>query len=222
MKKKCKKITIFLGVVCVLLVAVSSWYTIVFNEARLILPMELSEYVFRVQDLPMIISCILLALYLLYCFGLLVWTVIANRCAGEASQYTRTINPKLGFLGLLGFAGFLGFLTYHVNKSVYPFAFFMFFGFFGFFFEGKMSNTYMDERYKENKMKADVTANKISMTIIFLAIIILGSGNFMGNLEYTLIALVIAVAVSIALDIFLGEYLLYRYDHDEEPDESEG
>ena len=85
-----------------------------------------------------------------------------------------------------------------------------------------MSNTYMDERYRENKMKADVTANKIAMTIIFLAIIILGSGNFMGNLEYTLIALVIAVAVSIALDIFLGEYLLYRYDHGEEPDESEG
>lgn len=43
----------------------------------------------------------------------------------------------------------------------------------------------------------------------------------MGNLEYTLITLIIVIALSIALEIFLSEYLLYRYDHDDQFDESE-
>lgn len=99
--------------------------------------------------------------------------------------------------------------------------FFMFFGFFGFFYEGKMSNTFMDERYKENKIKAHMTANKIALAIIFVSILFLGQGKLIGNLEYTLIALIIVVALSIALEMFLSEYLLYRYDHDEQFDESE-
>ena len=84
-----------------------------------------------------------------------------------------------------------------------------------------MSNTFMDERYKENKMKAHLTANKTAINIIFLAALILGQGKLLGNLEYTLIALIIAVALSIALAIFLSEYLLYRYDHDEQFEGSE-
>lgn len=43
----------------------------------------------------------------------------------------------------------------------------------------------------------------------------------MGCLEYTLIALVIVIALSLALELFLSEYLLYHYDHDEPFDESE-
>lgn len=43
----------------------------------------------------------------------------------------------------------------------------------------------------------------------------------MGKLEYTLIAFIIVTALSIALEIFLKEYLLFRYDHDEPFDESE-
>ena len=72
-----------------------------------------------------------------------------------------------------------------------------------------------------NKMKAGMTANRIALTIIFLAVLILGQGKFMGNLEYTLITLIIVIALSIALEIFLSEYLLYRYDHDDQFDESE-
>ena len=124
--KKRTKLTICLGVICALLVAISSWYTIAFNNSRFIVPMDLSEYVFRVQ-----------------------------------------------------------------------------------------------ERYKENKMKAQSVANKTSLSIIFLAILILGQGKLMDNLEYTLIALVIVIALSIALEIFLGEYLLYHYDNDEQFGESE-
>ena len=84
-----------------------------------------------------------------------------------------------------------------------------------------MSNTFIDELYKENKMKAQNVANKTSLSIIFFAILILGQGKLMSNLEYTLIALVIVVTLSIALEIFLSEYLLYHYDSDEQFDESE-
>lgn len=84
-----------------------------------------------------------------------------------------------------------------------------------------MSNTFIDERFQENKMKAHITANKTALLIIFLAILILGQGKLLGNLEYTLIAVIIIVSLSIALEIFLSEYLLYHYDHDEQFDESE-
>lgn len=64
--------------------------------------------------------------------------------------------------------------------------------------------------------------------IVFLGIIfvggvlrVAGQGKLMDNLEYTLIALVIVIALSIALEIFLSEYLLYHYDNDEQFDESE-
>lgn len=215
-----KKCTLILGAICVLLVAAASWYTITFNDARFIAPMELSEYVFRVQDLPMIISVIFLALYILYLFVRLAGAIVANKRKEVSAQNTRAINPKLGFLGFLGFAGLLGFWTYNFDKTIFPFVFFMFFGFFGFFYEGKMSSTYMDERYKENKMKAGMTANRVALDIIFLATLILGQGKLMGNLEYTLIAFIIVIALSIALEVFLSEYLLYRYDHDDQFDES--
>lgn len=43
----------------------------------------------------------------------------------------------------------------------------------------------------------------------------------MGNFEYTLIATIIVLSLALALGIFLSEYLLYRYDHDDHADESE-
>ncbi|MDO4327600.1 MAG: DUF3796 domain-containing protein [bacterium] len=221
MKKNNTKRLVWLGILCILLVAASSWYTITFNDSRFIVPMELSEYVFRVQDLPMIVSGILLILYFLYLFIWLVGAITANKRKETTAQSTRAVNPKLGFLGFMGFAGFLGFWTYSIDKTIFPFVFFMFFGFFGFFYEGKMSHTFMDERYKENKMKAHMTANKTALAIIFLATLILGQGKLMGNLEYTLIAIIIVIALSVAIELFLSEYLLFCYDHDEMSEESE-
>lgn len=221
MKKTNTKRLVWLGILCTLFVAASSWYTITFNDSRFIVPMELSEYVFRVQDLPMIVSGILLILYFLYLFIWLVGAITANKRKETTAQSTRAVNPKLGFLGFMGFAGFLGFWTYSIDKTIFPFVFFMFFGFFGFFYEGKMSHTFMDERYKENKMKAHMTANKTALAIIFLATLILGQGKLMGNLEYTLIAIIIVIALSVAIELFLSEYLLFCYDHDEMSEESE-
>ena len=118
--KKRTKLTICLGVICALLVAISSWYAAAFNNSRFIVPMDLSEYVFRVQDLPMIISGVLLALYIVYLVMLLLKSITTNKHRELTLQSTRTINPKLGFLGLLGFAGFLGFWTYSVDKTIFP------------------------------------------------------------------------------------------------------
>lgn len=215
MKKNKTKLTIILGVLCTILIVVSTWYTTAFNHSRLIAPMELSEYVFQIQDLPMIISGVLFSVYIFYLFGLLIQAIILNNRKALLTQSTRIINPKLGFLGILGFAGFLGFWTYSIDKTIFPFVFFIFFGFFGFFYEGKMSNTFMDERYKENKLKAQAIANQVTLAIIFIAVLILGQGKLAGNLEYTLIALIIIITLSIALEIFLSEYLLYYYDHEE-------
>ncbi len=83
-----------------------------------------------------------------------------------------------------------------------------------------MSNTLMDERYRENKMKAHLSASRTALIIIFLATLFLGRGRLMGNLEYTLIAYVIIISLALALKIFLSEFLLYRYDHDEQLEES--
>ena len=114
------------------------------------------------------ISGTLLALYIVYLAVLFFQSTSAKKRRGSTSRSTRTVNPKLGSLGSFGFAGFLGFWTYRVDQAIFPFVFFVFFGFFGFFYEGKMSNTLIDERYKENKMRAQSTANKTALSIIFL------------------------------------------------------
>ena len=137
------------------------------------------------------------------------------------SNKTRKISPFFGFLGCFGFLGFLGFYTYHLDKNISPFFAFTFFGFFGFFYEGKMSGILMDERYRENLIRAQLTALKTAFVIIGVTLFLVGSGRLLGNLEYTLIAMVILVSLAFALALFLSEYLLYRYDHDDLYSESE-
>lgn len=220
---KRNKLMIGLGIICLLLSAISSWYAVNYNEARLVAPMDFSEYSFRVQDLPMIFSVTLLILYFFAVMILIIRTTRANRKAAQEKQVTRRVNSQWGLMGFFGFLGFAGFWSYSMDKAVYPFVFFIFFGFFGFFFEGRMSNTFIDERYKENKQKADLAALKIGFGIIYMivfAIGFLGHGRLMENLEYVLIAVIILLAFTIGLTMFLSEYLLYRYDHEDSADES--
>lgn len=220
-KKSNMRYVIIAGIICILFQAVSVWHSITFNDSRLVKPIDVSEYTFQIQDLPMIVSTILLMLYVVYLFSLLMRAILVNKSREEKTRTTRRINPKLGFCGFFGLFGFMGFWTYSVDKTIFPFVFFLFFGFFGFFYEGKLSGTFMDERFQENRMKAHMKANQTAITIIFLATLIIGQGKLMGNLEYTLIAFVIVVALSLALEVFLSEYLLYRYDHDDQLEESE-
>ena len=123
MKKNKTKLLVILGAICILLVAVSSWYTITFNEARFIVPMDISTYTFRLKDLPMIISGILITFYVLYLVVLLIQVIAVNKRKGNNATITRNLNPKLGFLGFLGCFGFLGFWTYNIDKTIFPFVF---------------------------------------------------------------------------------------------------
>lgn len=217
MKKFNGKITVILGVLVVLLMAAATWYSVVFNDWRLVAPMDFSDYEFRAQDLPMIVSLTLVVLYVLYLCVQFCRAILANKLRQTEDKTTRRVNPKLGLLGFAGFFGFLGFWTYSAFHAVSPFVFFAFFGFFGFFYEGKMSNTLMDERYRENSIRAELTAHRVALSVTFLTLILLNLN--LGSLEFTLIAFTILISLAMALDMFLSEYLLYRYDRADQLDE---
>ena len=84
-----------------------------------------------------------------------------------------------------------------------------------------MSGTFMDERFRENEVRAKMKASDISFSIIFIALIIFSQKKLFRNNEYTLIAITIILSLVLALRIFLAKYLLYRYDHDLQAYESE-
>lgn len=215
-----KKLTVWLGcgIFCILAALASSWYAVVYNDSRLVTPMNLNHYTFQPKDLPMILSLSLLCIYII---ALFIALLCKSRLQAAQGQTTRKVNPKLGLLGLLGFLGFGGFWTYSIDGSIFPFMFFLFFGFFGFYYEGKMSDTLMDERFHENEVQATLKASNISFKIIFVAFVVLCQGKLFGNLEYTLIAVTITISLALALRLFLAEYLLYRYDHSSQAMESE-
>jgi hypothetical protein len=146
------------------------------------------------------------------------------------ARYTRKIDPRLGLIGFCGFFGFFGFVTCLAEHIFFPFVFFSFFGFFGLYYEGKMSSTLMDERFLENKLRADRKAYTICFYISFVSLMLTTTtepawawiGGIMGlsASEMKLMFLTIALALGFGLAAFLSQYLLYFYDH-EECDESE-
>lgn len=221
MKTNKTKLWIGCGIFCVLSVLIASWYAVTFNDSRLVVPMDFENYVFDIRDLPMIVSVSLTCIYLVTLFVMFFIHAGKEQRQVEKTGITRKINPRLGGLGVLGFLGFAGFWTYPVDGAIFPFAFFLFFGFFGFFYEGKMSGTFMDERFRENIACAKLKAYRISFGVMFAALLILCQGKLFGSLEYTLIAAIITLSLALALGLFLSEYLLYRYDHDDQAEEGE-
>lgn len=216
--KKTAKCFLGCGIFCALMMLASTWYAIVYNDSRLVVPMDFSQYVFRIEDLPMLFSVSISCIYII---ALFLWLFCKLCHSRHETQHTVTLNPQLGWLGLLGFLGFLGFWSYPARGDFTPFAFFLFFGFFGYYYDGKMSNTFMDERFQENAMRAQLMAYKVSGTIIFIAVILLAQGKLFGSIENTLIAALIILSLALALGLFLSQYLLYRFDHDEMTDEHE-
>lgn len=200
------------GAVCAALTGAAVWYDLTCNGGRLVYPMD--SYVFRSTDMPMLLALALDALYVLCLFALLLGGILAQRRQIAETNRTRKLSPKLGLLGILGFFGFAGFWSYGALGDLTPFAFFAFLGFFGFFFEGKLSNTLMDERFKENAVKAELKAYRVGFIIIFLLLIVSAhaAGSRAGLLAPILVA---GIALAVALTMFLSEYLLYRYDHDD-------
>lgn len=202
------------GAACAALTGAAVWYDLTYNGGRLVYPMD--SYAFRSTDIPMLLALALDAAYVLCLFALLLGGILAQRRQIAVTNRTRKLNPKLGLLGVLGLAGLAGFYTYPVYGLYFPFGFFAFFGFFGFFFEGKMSNTLMDERFRENAAKAELKAYRTGFIIIFLLLVITG-GHSGASSELALPILMTGLALTLALTLFLSEYLLYRYDHDDNP-----
>ncbi len=200
------------GAACAALTGAAVWYDLTYNGGRLVYPMH--SYAFRTTDIPMLAAVALDVLYVLYLAYLIVRWSRAQKEHVIKTGRTRRLSPKLGFLGFCGFLGFAGFWIYGALGDLSGFIFFAFFGFFGFFFEGKMSNTLMDERFKENAAKAEQKAMRTGFGIIFVLLLFAGQA---GRLTVELVApiLVAGIALAVALTLFLSEYLLYRYDHDD-------
>ncbi len=204
-----KKLLAVLGaVLCILFNIWAAWDSIAHHGGRLVYPMD--SYAFQPSDIPMLLALALDFIYIAFLAAALVRAAYSQRKQTERSNRTRKLNPKLGFLGILGFAGFLGFYTYINFGEYFPFCFFGFFGFFGFFFEGRMSNTFMDERFRENALRAERDACRTGIIILFFLLLIAGQGRVPAS--FTLPALLIGISLDLALTLFLSVYLLYRYD----------
>ena len=213
MKKNPLFWAVLVSAACMLL---SIGASLLFNEGRLVYPTDLSAYAFRLADLPMILSVTAVVLSVV-AFSLQAF--LTGRRRQRDPRRTRKISPWLGLLGFLGSLGFLGFWTYRLDGTVTPCCLFMFFGFFGFFFEGKLSNTLMDERYQENVRRAQLDAFKAGFALLWVVLLVVGHGPLWGSLELTAVALSSAISFALGLTLFLSEYLLYRYDHDESVEE---
>lgn len=196
---------------CAILTSAAIWCDLTYNGGKLVYPMD--SYAFQPTDIPMIAALALDFLYVLYLLVLLIRAAAAQKKQVRETRRTRRLNPKFGLLGFLGFLGFAGFGSYHAWGDASPFVFFTFFGFFGFFFEGKMSGTLMDERFKENAVRAELKAYRAGFTITFLLLVVAGQGSRF-SAEVIAPMMIGGVSAAVALTMFLSEYLLYRYDHD--------
>lgn len=185
-------------------------YDALANDARIIRPID-AAYRFRPTDLPLMLATgLLVAGVLFLCVRFLLRLRRQNGTA--AAGVTRRLDPRCGWFGLAGLCGFLGVPAYLLQHQVWPFFFFVFFGFFGFFYEGKLSGTLMDERFREEQTRAQLKAYKTGFGLLWLvtwAACLAGT-----HLNTDLVALVFTVASSliIALVLFLNSYLLYKYD----------
>lgn len=91
-------------------------------------------------------------------------------------------------------------------------AFIGFIGFFGFYFEGKMSNTFKDERYIHNEKKADSASFKFAFGTTIICLLF----SFkLSDLELAYTFLVGAISFIWGLSLILSKYLLYKYDSEE-------
>ncbi|OON91460.1 MAG: hypothetical protein ATN34_03865 [Epulopiscium sp. Nele67-Bin002] len=133
----------------------------------------------------------------------------------QAKTHTPKINPLMGLFGFFGFAGFLPLIFDAHQPSPFHLIFFVFFGFFRFYYDGKMSNILIDERYMANHLRATSIANSTAVSIIMGGVIILG--KLVRYIElYTLTSLlVVVIALALALAGFLEAFLLYKFETEE-------
>lgn len=211
-KKQIKKF-IAIGVGCVLLLIAGIMYSLLFNEGRWVKEMNMTEYIFSVKDIPMLLIGAIIAVCVIY----IVVTVTKETLMKKEfkKNYTRRIPSFLGGFGVFGFMGFLGFWTYREYGIISPFLFFALFGLFGLFFEGKLSHTLEDELFLQNKTRADLKAYKIGFVLLVIVILLSRWRMFNNNAEWCAIFMLISVSLIVAFVLFQKNYLLYRYEKEE-------
>lgn len=214
-KKTIRRLIIGAVIVIALLLAGVA-YSLAFNDGRWVYNMDLSTYVFQMQDLAMIIPGALLFLYVIY-FLVVIWRHVVRLMfhpepSEDGRRYSRTVSPKFGWCGFFGFLGFGGFWTYAEFGQIFPFIFFVFFGFFGLFFEGRLSHTLEDELFQENRRRAELKAYRIGFSLLFIVIWLMGMGFLSRNVEWCAIFMLATISLIYGLVLFLSNYLLYRYE----------
>ena len=212
MNKRKVKHLIYMGIVCLLLLVLSSIYAVLYNHGRLVEPMDFSTYTFHIKDTPMVLSGILPIMYIIY---MTIFIIKYNMRKPVDTTHTKKLSPYLGFLGFFGFFGFAGFWTYNSAGIIYPFIFFIFFGFFGFYYDGKLSNTLRDELFEQNVKTASIKAYKTGFALLFIVIWGIGMGMLSKNLEWCAIFMLISISLIYALVLFLDKYYLYRLEKED-------
>ncbi|MFV0518764.1 MAG: DUF3796 domain-containing protein [Lachnospirales bacterium] len=129
--------------------------------------------------------------------------------------HTMTLNPKLGIMGFLGFIGFISFIPEINGQEKNTFLFFIFFGFFSFYYIGKMSNTFIDERFEKNKYRADAISLRVGFLSIIMVFILIMTVLKIKDSETILNILMATISFSFGIVIFLQSYLLYRFENEE-------
>lgn len=125
---------------------------------------------------------------------------------------TRRISP---WLGALGFLGFVGPIIYNQTGDLTGLVFLGFFGFFAFYFEGKMSGTLRDERFKYNEQRAIMIAGRVNSVATAFALIITVNYIAPKGSDIALSFLVAILAILWAVHILLQMSLLYYFEHRE-------
>lgn len=125
------------------------------------------------------------------------------------AKYARRISPLLGILGVLGITGPI---AYYFTGETYTLGFILFFGFFSFYFQGKMSNQLIDERYIENNMKASSIAFWTGLTMILLSILISIQYLEGYSIKVAYHFLIGAASLTFGITLTLYQYLIYKFD----------
>lgn len=217
MSKKQLKTIIVTGIVWVICLIAGIVYSLLYNEGRWVVGMNLNDYIFSVKDIPMLAVGVFIALWVVYVVMVTFKTVFKAFFPQDStnSSYTRKIPPFLGVFGMCGFLGFLGFWTYSEYGVISPFLFFALFGLFGLFFEGKLSHILADELFRQNKTQADLKSYKTGFVLLVIVVLLSRWRVFALHAEWCAIFLLISVSLIVALVLFQKNYLLYRYEKEE-------
>ncbi|WP_343210537.1 DUF3796 domain-containing protein [Anaerolentibacter hominis] len=210
-----KKKRFHLLIVLIVLELAACAYDVIYNESRIVKPLDLASYQFRAGDLPLMVMTVLLVLYVII-QAIRYFAENLKKGKVQEANRTRTVSPRFGWFGFFGLIGFLGIPAYITQQQVWPFFFFIFFGFFGFFYEGKLSSTLIDERFKEEQMRAQLTSYRLGFTLLWIVTWFTGVMGDRLRTDYVALIFTVASSLIIALVLFLNNYLLYKYDTGEE------